>query len=612
MLKTAASALVLLLCAQAPAVAQTGQGAAASAAVTTPAQSEDARLAAFFDEAFKAQIALSPETLTFLGMKDRYDELGDYTDAANKQGLDLGEAQLARMKRDFDVGKLSEASKLSYRLFENSVVQGRDAYKWRWRQFPATTEGSVAGQIPVLLINAHQVETAGDARAYISRLKAVERVMRESADDLKIRADKGVLAPSFVYAPVEADARRIITGAPFTAGADAPLWADFKSKVDALKIPDAEKAGLKADAEAALRGPFKRGYETFAAAVAEVGKRANSTDGVWRLPDGDAFYASQVKASTTTDLTPDQIHQTGLAQVARIHAEMEVIKAQVGFKGTLSEFFTFIKTDPQFHYPNTAEGKAQYLKDSTDIIANYMAIADTQFSRLPKARLEVKAVEPFREKTAPIAFYNQPPPDGSRPGIYYNNLSDMGQVLKPQVETIAYHEGAPGHHFQLARAIEQEDLPMFRQQAFYGAYIEGWGLYAERLAKEGGKFQDPYSSFGQLSSELWRAVRLVLDTGIHSKRWSRDQAIKYMTENTLLSERDITKEVNRYIANPGQATSYMVGQLKIFELRDRAKAALGPRFDLKAFHEVVLSNGAVPLDVLEEQVDGWIARTKAA
>jgi uncharacterized protein (DUF885 family) len=240
-----------------------------------------------------------------------------------------------------------------------------------------------------------------------------------------------------------------------------------------------------------------------------------------------------------------------------------------------------------------------------------MAKAPTYFHALPKAPLEVKAVESWRQDTAPVAFYNSPAPDGSRPGIYYVNLADMTQVLKPQAEVIAYHEGAPGHHFQIARAQELKGVPKFRRFGNYGAYAEGWGLYAERLGKEMGFYEDPYSDFGRLSSELWRAARLVADSGLHAKHWTREQAIDYFKQNTLVSDRDIVKEVERFIVWPGQASSYKVGQLKILALRDKAKAALGNRFDIRDFHEVVLANGALPLDVLEEQVDAYIASKKS-
>jgi uncharacterized protein (DUF885 family) len=286
---------------------------------------------------------------------------------------------------------------------------------------------------------------------------------------------------------------------------------------------------------------------------------------------------------------------------------MERIKQRVGFAGTLQQFFAHIKDGQQYKYPNSDAGRAQYLADANAFIAQVMAKAPSLFRRLPRAPLEVRAVETWRQETAAVAFYNQPSPDGSRPGIYYVNLADMNQVLKPQIEGISYHEGAPGHHFQIALQQELEGIPKFRRFGGYGAYIEGWGLYAERLGKEMGFYQDPYSEFGHLSLELWRAVRLVTDTGLHAKRWTRERAIKYFQDNSLLSERDIVKEVERYINNPGQATSYKVGQLKILDLREKARAALGTRFDIRDFHAVVLENGSLPLDILEQQVDTYIA-----
>ena len=420
-------------------------------------------------------------------------------------------------------------------------------------------------------------------------------------------ADGELLACLFSHAPViRCSMAQLLEFVPRLRAAASELEAVLGSAA-ALEADQATKDRLSSEGRAVLTGPYKAGFDTVLAALAEVQPLADSDAGVWRLPQGEAYYNARLQLSTTTDLTADQIHQIGLDEVARIQAEMEVIKAQVGFTGTLQDFFVFLKTDPRFQYPNTPEGKEQYLTDARGFIAQVMAAAPQWFSTLPKAALEVRAVEPFREATASIAFYNSPAPDGSRPGIYYVNLSDMTQVLKPQIEGISYHEGAPGHHFQIAYAQEIEGLPRFRRFGGYGAYAEGWGLYAEQLGKEMGFYQDPYSDFGRLSTELWRAVRLVTDTGLHAKRWSREQAMDYFRQNSLLSERDIEKEVERYITNPGQATSYKIGELKIEELRDRAKAALGDRFDIKDFHAVVMGSGSVPLDVLEDQVDGWIA-----
>ncbi|QBX37198.1 DUF885 domain-containing protein [Brevundimonas sp. S30B] len=597
-----ASCAAMILAAHPSAVlAQTMPTAAA-------AQTEDARLDAFFERAFQARIAQSPQQMTALGLKTDYDKLNDVSEAAADRALALQEAQLAEMKARFDPEALSAQSRLSWRMFEYGVEQARLANQWRDWGFQFAANGNPTTSIPVFMINNHRVTSVQDAEAYVARLTAVDRYMTQVADTLKARAARGVVSPRFVFEPSIENTRAVITGAPFDDGADNPVWADVQRKVGALEADQATKDRLLASARAALTGPYRQGYETVLAALDEVRPMADSDAGVWRLPNGEAYYNARLQLSTTTDLTAEQIHEIGLAEVARVQAEMEVIKQQVGFDGPLTDFFTLLKTDPRFQYPNTPEGKEQYLTDARAFVAQVMEIAPQWFSTLPKAALEVRAVEPFREATASIAFYNSPAPDGSRPGIYYVNLSDMTQVLKPQIEGISYHEGAPGHHFQIAYAQEIEGLPRFRRFGGYGAYAEGWGLYAERLGKEMGFYQDPYSDFGRLSTELWRAVRLVTDTGLHAKRWTREQAMDYFRQNSLLSERDIEKEVERYITNPGQATSYKIGELKIMELRDRARQALGDRFDIKDFHTVVLGSGSVPLDVLEDQIDGWIAR----
>ena len=589
-----------------PALAQT-PNVAPTAAPSPQAQSEDARLNAFFEEAFQARIALSPQQMTSLGIKTDYDRLDDVSDAAADRALALSESQLARMKAEFDPEKLGPQARLSWRMFEYGVQQARLSNQWRDWGFQFAANGNPTTSLPVFLINNHRVSSVADAEAYVARLRAAQVQMSQVADELRQRAAAGVVSPRFVFAPSIANTRNVISGAPFDDGPDNPVWADFNKKVAALEADQATKDRLLSEGRAALTGPYRAGFDTVLTALAEVQPKADSDAGVWRLPQGEAYYNARLQLSTTTDLTADQIHQIGLDEVARIQAEMEVVKAKVGFDGSLQDFFVFLKTDPRFQYPNTPEGKEQYLTDARGFIAQVMAIAPQWFSNLPKAALEVRAVEPFREATASIAFYNSPAPDGSRPGIYYVNLSDMTQVLKPQIEGISYHEGAPGHHFQIAYAQEIEGLPRFRRFGGYGAYAEGWGLYAEQLGKEMGFYQDPYSDFGRLSTELWRAVRLVTDTGLHAKRWSREQAMDYFRQNSLLSERDIGKEVERYITNPGQATSYKIGELKIEELRAKAEAALGDRFDIKDYHAVVLGSGSVPLDVLADQVDAWIA-----
>ncbi len=588
--------------------------ATASAPAPTPAAAQpgaqDAALLAFLDKAYDEQVALSPETQTQLGFKTDYDKLDDYTDAAAVRSRDLAERQLKAMRAQFDPAKLGESARVSYRLFEYEVERSRESFRFRKLRFPVSTNGSPAGDIPVLLINTHKIDTVADAEAYIARLRETERVMREVTATMREQAAAGIVPNKVNFAPARADAKKVVTGAPFDGGTDSTVLADFRKKVTALDAPAATKAKLIADAQAALTGPFKRGYDMLFAALDEIEPKSKGNFGAWSLPDGAAYYNDRLEGSTTTKLTADQIHQTGLQQVAAIRQEMEAIKKEVGFTGTLEQFFDKIRTDPQFKYSNTEAGREQYLADARAVIASVMTAAPRYFRVLPKAPLEVRAVEKWREGTASTAFYNSPSADGKRPGIYYVNLVDMNQTQKVQVAGIAAHEGAPGHHFQIARQQELQGIPKFRRFGGYGAYMEGWGLYSERLANEMGVYKTPYDRFGMLSLQVWRAIRLVLDTGIHSKRWTREQAIAYFKANSSVSDTDIAREVDRYFNWPGQATSYMVGQLKIAELRKRAEQQLGQRFDIRDFHEAVLSQGALPLDVLEEQVNRYIAAKK--
>lgn len=599
-------ALALLLTSALPFAAHAYEPVEAPAAAASTATA-DAALLQFLDAAFDERTALSPESQTHLGLKTNYDRLDDYTDAADVREQELAERQLRDMRARFRPAQLGERARVSYRLFEYEVERGRESLRFEKLRFPVTTNGSPAGAIPVLLINNHRIDTVSDAEAYIARLKDTNRVMTEVAAVMRTQAAAGVVPNKVNFAPARADARKILVGAPFDGGADSTLMADFRKKVGALDAPAAVKEKLLADAAAALTGPFRDGYDTLVAAIDEIEPQSKGNFGVWNLPDGAAYYADRLTGSTTTDLTADQIHELGLKQVAAIRGEMEKIKREVGFKGTLEQFFDHIRTDPQFKYSNDDAGRDQYLSDARAIIASAMAAAPRYFSVLPKAGLEVRAVEKWREGTASTAFYNPPSADGSRPGIYYVNLVDMTQTQKVQVAGIAAHEGAPGHHFQIARQQELAGIPKFRKFGGYGAYIEGWGLYSERLANEMGVYKTPYDRFGMLSLQVWRAIRLVLDTGIHSKRWTREQAIAYFRANSSVSDTDIAREVDRYFNWPGQATSYMVGLLKIKELRERAERELGPRFDIREFHEAVLSEGALPLSILEEQVDRYIA-----
>ncbi|MBU0865825.1 MAG: DUF885 domain-containing protein, partial [Alphaproteobacteria bacterium] len=515
--------------------------AAPAFAQTAPqAGVQDEALLQFLDGAFDERLALSPESQTRLGLKTDYNKLDDYTDAASVRTQAMAERQLTDMRARFQPERLGESARVSYRLFEYEVERSRASARFRKLRFPVSTNGSPAGAIPVLLINNHKVDTVADAEAYIARLRDTDRVMREVATTMREQAAAGIIPNKVNFAPARADALKVITGAPFDNGEDSTLMADFRKKVEALDAAAAVKAKLLADARAALTGPFRQGYRALVAAIDEIEPQSKGNFGAWNLPDGAAYYADRLQSSTTTSLTADQIHDLGLAQVAAIRQEMEAIKREVGFTGTLEQFFDHIRTDPQFKYPNTEAGREAYLADARAVIAAAMTAAPCYFRVLPKAALEVRAVEKWREATASTAFYNSPSADGTRPGIYYVNLVDMNQTQKVQVAGIAAHEGAPGHHFQIARQQELTGIPKFRKFGGYGAYMEGWGLYSERLANEMGVYKTPYDRFGMLSLQVWRAIRLVLDSGIHSKRWTREQAIAFRTGNYMVDEHGLT------------------------------------------------------------------------
>lgn len=585
------------------------------AADATPEQiaEESAKANAFFDRVFDENVARFPEFQTSLGMKTNLDQWNDGSEVAALENFGRAVANLAELKRRIDPARLDEQTRVSYELFVRGVERQIEGFRWRYHNYPVNQQFGVHANVPEFLMNNHRVGTLDDARAYVTRLRTIDRKFAPVFDGLKKREELGIVPPKFVFPLVLETCRNLIAGEPFDAsGQKNPLLADIEKKVAALKdADDATKAAVIAEAKAALLEVFKPTYEKLIATLTAQEKVATDDDGVWKFPHGREFYDYQLRGFTTTNMDADAIHALGLSEVKRIHAEMEAIKRQVAFAGDLPAFFKFMREDPQFYYPNTDEGKAAYLKRATEVIDDMRGRLDSLFGVKPKAPMVVRAVEPFRERASGGAFYQRPTPDGSRPGIYYVNLYDMKAQPKYELEALAYHEGIPGHHMQIAIQQELKGLPKFRLFSGYTAYSEGWGLYTEQLPKEIGLYQDPYSDFGRLSMELWRAARLVVDTGLHAQRWTRQQTMDWLRRNTPNSERDILTETNRYIANAGQATAYKIGMLKLLELRELARRELGTRFDLRAYHDLVLKNGPLPLDYLEESVRRWIAQAKA-
>ncbi|TLX46264.1 DUF885 domain-containing protein [Pseudoalteromonas phenolica] len=573
-------------------------------------QSEVEKANALFEEIFMDGVMRSPVYQTYMGIKKDYDKWDDDSEARALEDLEITKKNLARLTA-IDRSKLDANTLVSYDLMQQSLENGIADFKWRYHNYPVNQMFGTHSMVPAFLINQHQITSVEDAKAYISRLNGVTKVLDQLIDSLEIRAQKGIIAPKFVFPHVIDSSKNIIKGAPFEKGDDSTLLADFKRKVNKLEIADSEKAALIDEATEALKTAIKPSYNKLINYLAKLEKKADTRDGAWKLPEGEAFFNNALARTTTTELTAKEIHEIGLAEVARIHDEMRAIKEKVGFKGDLKAFMEFMKTDKQFYLPNTEEGKEKYLKDATAMIDNLKSRLDELFIVKPKADMIVKRVEAFREKAAGKAFYQQPAPDGSRPGIYYANLYDMEAMPTYQMEALAYHEGIPGHHMQIAIAQELEGVPKFRKFGGYTAYIEGWGLYSELVPKEMGLYEDPYSDFGRLAMELWRACRLVVDTGIHAMKWTRQEGIDYYVNNTPNAKSDGVKMVERHIVMPSQATAYKVGMLKILELREDAKKELGDKFDIRQFHDVVLKNGPVPLNVLEKFVDEWVASKKA-
>ncbi|MDX1280551.1 DUF885 domain-containing protein [Shewanella colwelliana] len=564
-----------------------------------------------FEAIFMENVMASPIRQTHLGIKTDYgkwDERGAAADKASQQRHQKHLQLLAEINRD----KLDVQTKLSYDLLTQKIEQSLEDFKWRLYNYPVNQMYGGHSMVASFLINQHQIGSIDDAIAYISRLNGVPKYLEQLQQALEERAAAGIIAPKFVFAHVLSDSRNIISGAPFDSQKDSALWADFQRKLDKLDASADKKQQLLSQAKQALSNKVLPAYNRLISYIGNLEQRAGTLDGVWRFKEGKAFYDNALARTTTTSMTAEQIHKLGLAEVARIHQEMRAIMKQVNFEGDLQAFFKYMREDKQFYYPASDEGRDAYLNDATALIDNISSRLDEVFYVKPKAPMIVKRVEAFREKSAGKAFYNQPSPDGSRPGTYYANLYDMEAMPKYQMEALAYHEGTPGHHMQIAIAQELENVPKFRKFGGYTAYIEGWGLYSEFFPKEMGLYQDPYSDFGRLAMELWRSCRLVVDTGIHAKQWTREQGINYYVENTPNAKSDAVKMVERHIVMPSQATAYKVGMLKILSIREQAKQAMGNKFDIRQFHTLLLKNGPLPLDVLEQEIMQWAQPNNAS
>lgn len=584
-----------------------------ASAADTVLKTESDRLNAWFEERFQEELRFSPISMTFLGMRERYDEIDDMSAEADEAFRQWKSATVKDMEAKFNYDELDREAKMSWGIWKLQAEQGERGREFDAHGYIFEQMGGAQSQLPNFLMNFHEVSNEEELKAFIKRIGGTARAVRQLLERAQHSADLGIRAPRFAYDGAREQSEKLLKGKPFDVDAknDAPLWSNAKEKIADLQdqglLDDAQAATYQAAAKAALLNEFGAAYgELVEWLEVDVANASEEAKGAWSLPNGKAYYQNQLKDSTTTDLSAAEIHQIGLSEVARLRAEILAIKNEVGFDGDLQEFFAFIRTDPQFFFPDTDEGRQGYITGAEDFIGFIEKRLPDYFGILPKAGLIVKRVEAFREQDGAAQHYYPGTPDGSRPGIYYAHLSDMTAMPKNQMEVIAYHEGLPGHHMQISIAQELEAVPMFRTQTGFTAYVEGWALYSEHLAAEMGAYQDPYSRVGRLSSEIWRGIRLVVDTGLHEMGWTEEQAVEYFKQNSPEPEESIRSEVRRYIVWPGQATSYKIGMLKILELRAAAKETLGDQFDIRDFHDTVLSGGALPLHLLEQRVRDWV------
>ena len=562
----------------------------------------------FFERVFAEYAFDDPELLTSLRMLPSWanwygDDLTDRSPAREREMQAKLRADLATL-REYDVDAMGDSTKLSRDVLEYFLQIQADGERFALHVHPLNPLFGVQNGYPDMLVTQHSIDGERDARDYIARLRKAPAMAGQVLEGLAERERAGIVPPAFVVEKVLAEMRAFVAPAP----RENLLHTSFAGKLGKLDgLAEADRDALLAEAETAIADAVYPAYGKWIAAYEALLPKTTGNHGVWAMPDGAAYYAWSARMHTSTDMTPAQIHQLGLDEVARIEGEMDAILAGEGLvEGTVGERVQQIARRPDQLYPDTDAGRERILADFTAIIDEIDAGLDPYFRLRPKQGVRVERVPEFREKTAPGAYYMSPAMDGSRPGIFYMNLRSVDEVARFGMRTLAYHEAIPGHHFQTTIQQELTGVPTFRKILPFTAFSEGWGLYAERLAWEIGFQDEPLDNLGRLQAEMFRAVRLVVDTGMHDKRWTREQAIAYMQEKTGMPETDVVAEIERYLVMPGQALAYKVGMNRILELREKAKAALGPKFDLRAFHDLVLGGGDLPLQLLERRVDAWI------
>jgi uncharacterized protein (DUF885 family) len=552
-----------------------------------------------FDDIWQDKLRHEPEYATQLGDK-RYDsDLTDYSPRAVNDSLDRGRAYIERLSM-IDATGLPQQEQLSAELMLRSLIEDQEGAKFKEWEMPVNQYDGIQVDLPEMVEHT-SFDNADDYEHYISRLGKIPEAFSQIMTNMQSGVDDKRTPPGYLMEKVLVQIQGIVAQKPV----ESPFALPLKKFPKSVSAEDQKR--ITEDVLNAIATEVLPSYQHFAKflSVAYI-PNCRKDPGVWALPDGDAYYAFRIRQSTTLDKSAAEIHQIGLDEVKRDEAEMLAIVHKLGF-ADLKTFAAALKANPKEH-PASADA---LLAAYRGYIAQMQPRLPELFGTLPKAKLEVVPMPAYMAPNQPQAFYDQGTPDGKRPGQVDVNTYNWQDRSLSDVEAVAYHEGIPGHHLQISIAQELPGLPAFRQQGYYTAYTEGWALYSERLGKEIGFYQDPYSDYGRLEADMWRAIRLVVDTGVHSQHWTRQQMVDYFHEHSTLDETNVQSEVDRYIAWPAQALGYKMGQMKILELRERAKTELGPKFDLKAFHDEVLDSGALPLDVLEKQVDAWIATQKS-
>ena len=568
----------------------------------------------FYERVF-AEFALdNPELMSSLRMLPPWaawysDDLTDASPAQQQRNAEMVRESLATLRR-YDRSEMDAAGQLDYDILEYFLATEVEGERFQYHNHPLNQLAGVQNTLPEFLATQHQVNSVGDAEDYLVRLGKVPLKFGQVLESVRLRESRGIVPPRFVVEKVLAGMREFVAVPP----EGNVLYTSFGEKL--AKLPggddDGHDARLLDKAAAAIRDQVYPAYAELIAYYEQLLPKTGGDRGAWALPDGGAYYVWEVRRHTTTDMTPEQVHALGLVEVARIEAEMEPLLRELGLEeGSVGERMQALGERSDQLYPDTDAGRAQILADYQAIIDEIDAGLDPYLGTRPKAGVRVERIPVFREKTAPGAYYNAPAFDGSRPGIFYANLRNVAEIQKFGMRTLAYHEAIPGHHTQIALQQQQAGVPTFRKLVPFTAFSEGWALYAERLAWELGYQERTEDDLGRLQGELFRAVRLVVDTGMHHERWSREQAIDYMRGKTGMPETDVVAEIERYLVNPGQALAYKVGMNTILGLRERAKGELGAKFDLARFHDLVLTGGAMPMTLLSQRVDRWIAQEQA-